>query len=705
MRYRFGEFELDGEAYTLTRGGVELPLQRKVFDLLRYLLERRGHVVTKSELLDALWRGEHVNEGAVPWTIFHARRALGQERGERTPIETVQGRGYRMIVTAQVAAGSEPAPEPTARALRAALQSALPFVGRGEAMAQLQGRLERALAGEGGLCLLVGEAGIGKTRCAEEFRARAALRGVPMWSGRSVEGLGAPVFWPWIQVLREALREQPELRRSGEPLLARMASLDATGAASGDLRSSRRGPNRFWVLDGVSRFLLDAAARSGLTVLLEDLHWADAATLELLAFLGPELARSSLLVVGTLRDEAHELDRKRAGKLIRSAERIELSRLTTDDVSRYIGELVRRTPSAPLCGAVHRATAGNPLFLQETVRSLIAEHGGDKLAALEPAAVRPSRVARDVLRSRLAALDARALPVLAEASVLGESFELAILQRMRGESLEVLSEALESACHAGLLAEDGPHRFRFAHALLRSILYDDIPGSERVAAHRRAAEVLSALGQRARHSEIAHHYYRSLPAGDYGRVVTAARRAGDAAGRVQAFEDAVTYYAWALEAQALDSSADPRARADLLFSAGSAERLAGRFERSRRTLARVVEIAQQHGYADLLVRSARALRPTHAVGGVPDRLARSALEQVLRITGERPCPERVSALSQLACVPPYALDLQRSDQLSAEAVAMARQLGDVPALLRVTLGAALLALGPRPRRRAARRRA
>src|SRR5262249_36770833 len=149
-----------------------------------------------------------------------------------------------------------------------------------------------------------------------------------------------PVFWPWIQVLREALREQPELRSSGEPLLTRMAALEGPGGGHGE-RPSRRGPNRFWVLDGVSRFLLSAAPPSGGIVLLEDLPRAGAATLELLAFLGPELARSSLLVVGTLRNEAHELERRRADRLMRGAERIELGRLTTDDVRRYIGELVR----------------------------------------------------------------------------------------------------------------------------------------------------------------------------------------------------------------------------------------------------------------------------------------------------------------------------------------------------------------------------
>ncbi|HKC52439.1 MAG TPA: hypothetical protein VKF60_16735, partial [Myxococcota bacterium] len=221
---------------------------------------------------------------------------------------------------------------------------------------------------------------------------------------------------------------------------------------------------------------------------------------------------------------------------------------------------------------------------------------------------------------------------------------------------------------------------RFAHALLRAILYDDMPGSERVAAHRCAAELLSALGGSARHSEIAHHFYRSLPAGEYRRAIAAARRAADAAARVQAFEDAVTYYEWALEAQALDPETNARERADLLFACGSSERLAGRYERARRTLAAVVEIASQHGYGDLLLRSARVLRPTHAVGAIPDRLVRSALEEVLRTSGDRPDPQRISALSQLACVPPYAHDMQRSDELSAEAVDLARKLGDGAAL-------------------------
>jgi eukaryotic-like serine/threonine-protein kinase len=667
--YRFGDCVLDAAAYTLTRGGVVLSPQPKVFDLLRLLLERRGQVVTKAELLASLWPGEHVNKGAVPWTIFHARRVLGQGRGERGPIETIPGRGYRLIADVIVASPADPA-APLAPA------SPLPFVGRGEVMDRLETRLAQTQRGEGGICLLLGEAGIGKTRCAEEVRARAAQRGVRTWGGQSVEGLGAPVFWPWIEVLREAVRDLPELADSGERLLSRMTAFDARHSASDQQPPGHSDRDRFWVLDGVSRFLLEASERAPIALLLEDLHWTDSATLELLAFLAPHLQRSALLVVGTARNEAAFQDRRRAARWLRSVDRIELGHLTLDDVSLYIEALIRRTPPAPLCDAVHRASAGNPLFLQETVRSLIARHGGEKLATIEPGAIGPPAIARDVLRSRLAELDAGALSVLADASVLGERFDVPILQRLGDVPLDSLLESLEAAGRERLILSEGPHRYRFAHELLRSILYDDMSGRHRVAMHRRAAEILSELGQGRRRSQIAHHYYRSLPAGDYGRVVAAARRAAEAAERVHALEDAITFYEWALEAQALDPSAQPRERAELLCACGSAERRVGRHENARRTLSLVVEIGRQHDYCDLLLRAARTLRPTHAVSGLPDPIARAALEEVLRVSPEGPDPQRISALSQLACVPPYAHDMARSALLSEEAVRLARKHGD-----------------------------
>ncbi len=697
MRYRFGEFVLDARAYTLVRGGEEVSLQPKVFDVLRHLLEHRDRVVTKQELLDALWVGEHVNEGAVPWSISHARRALGQERGAKAPIETVHGRGYRFTSAVELLPQSTRPPEPLRSTPPSSPSSqpiansasgiayAPPFVGRAEVMQRLEQRLERTAAGEGGLCLLVGEAGMGKTRCADELAERARQRGMSVWSGRTVEGLGAPVLWPWLSVLRDAVRERPALREAGDALLSKLAALAQASAVDESGASQSEGAGRFWMLDGVSRFLLDAADEAPVVVLIDDLHWADAGTLDLLSFLAPELRRAPLMVLTTLREERSATERKGLGRVLRAAERIELKHLSLPDVERYMTALADgSSPPIELCRAVHRASAGNPLFVQETVRALLSEHAGETLSEIAADEVQPSRLARDVLRARLRPFDADELRVLSRASVLGESFEVTVLQRMAPMPLEQLLTALEHAEEEGLvLAEgEGSSRFRFVHALIRGLLYDDLPSGERVALHRRAAELLIELYRaEPRHSEIAFHFHRSLPAGEYDRVADAARRAAEAASRVQAFEDAASFYDWALEAQALDPQVTPRARAELLMAQSNAQRLAGRDEPARRSNVLVIDIARQHGFADLLLAAARARRPTQAMSVIPDPLVRDALEEILKIAPPGPDPIRIGALSLLACVPPYAHDMRRSGDLSAEALTLARQANRPSSLL------------------------
>src|SRR5689334_6222497 len=132
VSYRFGDFILDVDAFALTRAGETLPLQPKAFDVLRYLIEQRGRLVGKSELLEQLWRDENVNESVISWSVSHIRRALRQQRSDKHPIETVHGRGYRFAaaVSALTAADSAPvAPESRSRTT---------FVGRERAMSELQ---------------------------------------------------------------------------------------------------------------------------------------------------------------------------------------------------------------------------------------------------------------------------------------------------------------------------------------------------------------------------------------------------------------------------------------------------------------------------------------------------------------------------------------------------------------------------------------
>jgi DNA-binding winged helix-turn-helix (wHTH) protein len=678
VRYRFGNHELDASTFTLNCSGRLVALQPKVFDVLHYLIAHRERVVSKEELLEAVWRAEYVSEAAVPWSVSHARAALGQRRGSKSPIETAHGRGYRFVAEVEEleTAPSPPTPAPAvASAIVAAASIAgPPFVGREDAMRRLIAQLDEARAGSGRFCLLSGEAGIGKTRCSEEFLTYAARTGCRVWAGRSFEDAGEPVFWPFMQIVREAVRALPELREAGEPLLERLAALD--GGDPGDEASTERDeiPPRFWPLDEVTRLLLRAAQSVPVVLLLDDLQWADAGTLNLLNFLTMELGSSRMLVIATQREELTAGSSRRLARLGRHAERIDLTRLSQADVAHYIAAMTQAGPAETVARAVHRATAGNPLFVQETVRGLIAEHGTNALQSLSESAIVLPEVARDVLRAPLQALDPDARALLGCASVLGERFELSLLQALTDLSLSRLLALIESAARQRLIVAEAPTRYRFAHALIRTLLYDEMPTAERVALHRKAAEELEAQNSlEPRYHEIAHHFYRSLPAGAYDRVAAAARRAAVAAEAVYGYEDAVRMYGWALEAQALDPGASPRARAELLFACGYAQRKAGSDADARRTLVRLLELARQHDYADLLVVGVRVLRPTFAMSGVPDTRVRDALEAALRIAPAGANPVRISAMSQLACVPPYANDMQRSKQLSAEALGLARE--------------------------------
>ncbi len=694
MRYRFGELEIDTAAHVVTRGATVLHAWPKVFDVLCHLIAHRGRTVTKQELLDTFWSDAVVDEVAVPWTVSHARRLIGQRSGDKSPIETVHGRGYRFTAPVEVIA-TDAAPEPATSVAPPALPAIQeptpsPFVGRDDAMRQLDARLRDAKQGRGSFCLLKGPAGIGKTRCMDELSTRARGLGFDVWLGRSVEDSWAPVYWPWVQIVRHAVRERATLAPRGEALLERLgvASRDAD---EGD--EAQPSGNNFWWIDGVSQLLLDAARQTPLLLLFDDLHWADAATIDLLAFVVAELRQVPVLVVASQREGRSVSHPRALNRLSRHAEPIALSALTVADVADYVrGVIPAQVLATELSEAIHRATAGTPLFLQQTVRTLMTRHGAT-LSSLSPAQVEPSNVARDVLGAALQVLEPAVQETVALASVLGERFDVAVLQQLSSLSIDDLLAALELARNEGILIAEEPVAYRFCHGLLRSILYDALPADLRVREHRRAAQVLER-SHTPRHGEIAHHYYASLVLGDYERVTAAALQAARAAARMQAFADALLFCEWALASQALETGAQPRARAELLVFSAQIQFNAGQEDDARRTIDALIAIARPHRYFDLLVRAARVVRHSHMMGALEDPVVRGILEEALEHAPAGANELRVSALSQLSWVPPYALDIARSKALSGEALQLAHQLDDERLLLRA-LHARLYALsGP-----------
>jgi len=667
-RYVFGELELDQDGQILRRADQEITLQPKVFDVLCYLIERRGRLVTKTELLDALWAEQDVNEAVVTWSVTHIRRALGQARTDKGPIETVHGRGYRFIGEVAIKArGSELAPP--AAVAQAEAESSSPFVGRQRVGVELTQCLREAVAGHGSLCALIGEAGIGKTRCAEELAKRAQELGMLTLLGRCPQASGMPPLWPIDSALGAARGDVAARAR------AAIAQLVRHEASTG---RSEQGA-RFNAVEQVAGALHKLAASQPVLLVVDDVHWADAATLQWLSFMVSEVHAMRVCVVITLRDREIEAGSARERQLqhvLRQSRATYLGSLGGDHVAELIKIMAGREVSADLAEAVRKASGGIPLFAVEVIHTLMREHGADQIDRLRPEIVRVPKVARDVLGERMRVLPPETFELIMAASVIGETFDLSLLASLTELEPEVLLERLAPAVAEGKVVAEAPHVYRFAHALFHTVAYDSVPASQRAAMHRKTGALLRERpSERVRRAEIARHYYASLPMGDSEEVTRLAREAGDEALAGLAFEDAARCFGWALEAQLSSADVAPRARAELLFALAVSQRSAGQTAQSNETCARAIELSMQHRFDDLTVRAVRLRRPTIVLTILPDPLARAALENVLQRRADGAEPERISALAQLSCTPPYDRDLAQSKQTSMLALQLAEQSG------------------------------
>ncbi len=274
-------------------------------------------------------------------------------------------------------------PQGTARSLDSMASGV--FVGRQKEMNQLKGALEEALSGHGRMVTLVGEPGIGKTRTAQELQTYAGLRRAQVLWGRCYDGGGAPPYWPWVQAIRQYVRERP-----AEDLKREMGS---TASVIAEVVSDvkERIPNlqpppqldspesaRFRLFDSIATFLKTASQSQPLVLILDDLHWSDKPSLLLLEFVAREIANARVLLVGTYRDM--ELNRKHPlavtlGDLSKERlfEKVLLRGLQAHDIGRFIELAAGLKPPSGLVEAVHTQTEGNPLFVTEVVRWLVQE--------------------------------------------------------------------------------------------------------------------------------------------------------------------------------------------------------------------------------------------------------------------------------------------------------------------------------------------
>lgn len=632
--YRFGEFEIDTSRFELRRHDTCVDVQPKVLRLLLHLVEQRQRAVSTEELLRVVWPDTHVSAGSIKRAVRGARLALA-EREESSCIRTVRGFGYQFVGEIEELTGSEaprPAPGPSAA-------PAQPLLGRQAVMALLEESLQHALAGNCRCVLLMGGPGLGKTRTLETLLAAAEQLGAEAWVGRCTEVEGAPAFWPFIQVVREAQR-----RRGAEQLRALLGSEagDLAGAFS-ELReqwpdlpdaaplSSTSG--RFRMYDSMTLFLQRSAAQRPIVLALDDLHRADPASLRLLVFIARQVQYARILILGALRAELPESqETQRLLEELKSASRcIELQGLSQGDIARYLQLATGHEVPPHVSELLHAQTAGNPLFLQHLLENwrATAEHA-DQPAWQTLGSAPLSGGLSGAIERHLELVSVACRELLRTAAVLGTEFLAGTLLRVAEQDVAAGSANLSEAVGSGMVRElPGERgRYRFAHVLVRDALYAQLPAAQRIDLHLRAARALEARGigdNAVLLAEVTRHFVQAAEA-DPEAALAYSMRAAELGLRTLAYEQAAAHYDGAL-ALLQFSPPDPRLRMTLLFRKGDA---LARIDlpAARAALFEAVALAREHGDTDVLVRAATVIA-SRPESGIVDAAQVDVLRQAL----------------------------------------------------------------------------
>jgi DNA-binding CsgD family transcriptional regulator len=571
------------------------------------------------------------------------------------------------------------------------------FVGRERELALLLQRLELAAANRGGVALVGGAPGIGKTRLLVELSRRVSQSGWRVLTGHAYESEGAPPYLPLTEALREYVRSvsADTLRTQlgeGAPDVAKLVrEINALFPALPP--SPALGEyERFRLFENLSDFLCAIArdADAGLLLVLDDLQWADRPTLLFVEHLTRRTADVPLVVAGTYRtvdlDRSHPLTALLASVgRDRTHVQLLLAPFTRAEAMALFAGITGSPPLEDLAAAVYRETEGNPFFVEEVVRRL-QEEGCDMSAVATAQHIPiPERVQR-VIEQRLGRLEAGVLRMLQAAAVLGRGFTPGVLSTVSGLDALALEDALDAALSAGLLQESAG-LIDFTHALIRQTVYEGLNAARRVRLHRAAGaalEVADRSGADLHLAELATHFGESDRPEDLGKAASYARRAGDRAQALYAYEEGVRLYRMAL--QALERGGLPLAaeRGEILLALGEARRRAGDLRAAMETFQEAATVARMLGAAELLSGAALGFEDALVLtgeprgpGGGPSALLSA---EALAALGDHETPLRARLLAAHAQAVYFGGDRDRGTELSLAAVRLAGRTGDQAAL-------------------------
>jgi DNA-binding CsgD family transcriptional regulator/tetratricopeptide (TPR) repeat protein len=554
------------------------------------------------------------------------------------------------------------------------------LIGRRAELAALTAALDRAVAGEPAVVIVGGEAGVGKSRLVHELTGPARAAGARVLVGSCVElGGGGIPFAPLVEVLRTLAGELPggELDALLGPARGELARLLPELEPGRTPPLSADGADASRVLELVLGVIGRLAAEEPLVLVFEDLQWADRSTLDLTALLVRGLGGRRVLLVCTVRsDELHRAHpfRQLAGRWEqqRAVERLELERLSAEDVAAQIHAISAKRPDGELVDLVFERSEGIPLFVEELLGAV--RDGGVDQDYLPPSL-------RDVLLARADRLSAGAQHILRVASAAGRWAPDDLLAAVAGLPEADLYTALREAVEHQLLVVDPTGRgYAFRHALARAAVHEDLLPGERTRLHKAYAEALEGSAELAGPGlgaapMLAHHW---LAAHDLPRALPASVRAGRAAAEASAPAEAQRHFEIALELWTEVPDAEQRAgidHPDLLDATAQAAYQAGAVDRALALVDEALEEVGTEGTAErralLLERRAGVLRD---LSREPEGMA--DLEQAVALLPDEP-PSLASArvLGALARSMLRADDLESCLVWAQRAVATAKAVG------------------------------
>ncbi|MFY9555657.1 MAG: AAA family ATPase [Blastocatellia bacterium] len=572
-RITFDPFCLDLANECLWRGPRAIKLRPKAFAVLNYLLGRPAQLVTKEELLNAVWSEAFVGEAVLKVAIRQIREALDDDPKSPRFIETAHRRGYRFIGRiqegGQMAAGDLEAGSDKAGSASPLGAAYYPprVVGREQPLSRMRSWFEKMLGGERQIVFVTGEAGIGKTALVDAFARSIASHRVRIRRGECLEHYGtSEAYLPVLEAIGRLCREERQLvdvLRAHAPMwLLQMPSL-ATASDRDLLSGEEFGATRERMLREMGNALEALAADLPLVLILEDLHWSDYSTLDLITYLASQRQAAQLMLIGTYRVaelivSGHPLKAVKQELLAKQlCEELPLEYLSEEAIAKYLSVRfpANRFPAA-LARLIHERTEGNPLFMVNAVdylvsAGLIGEHqkGRELVVEIDKVEVGVPDSIKQMIEKQVNHLDLNQQRMLEAASVAGAEFSTLAVVAGLGEDRAAVEARCDELVRQHQFIQDrgvqvlpngeAVSRYGFIHALYQNVMYERVSASRRVQLHRRIGEEGEQVyGERAREiaAELAMHFERSS---NYRRAVKYLQQAAENAIRRFAFREAV----------------------------------------------------------------------------------------------------------------------------------------------------------------------